>query len=1545
MSQPINQFHFRGHHRHVMILPRSQPKPPGFTLAAAKAGSDQSGIVREISPHLAKDRNALLYAQDLLAAVGNSCGLAARAIAAQLSKSIEQGLLNVYVEAVKTNLHTSTEVATPVGASSNNQPQGKASSKGKQSQSKQASGAQSNYTATDIPVDEQICRSDPISMFSGEEILPIIDFKLAGVMPLVWRRLYRSSRSNINVGLGYGWRHNFSVVLAQKTEPAPKVGPKQQDKHWLELTDEEGRIHVFEQVKLGQTSYQLASGLALVHQADDQYVLIKPDDSHWSFKRQQTPDGSQWLLDTISNLKGQYFSMSYDALQRLAFVSIAPKRGIALQYGQNEQLLTVSAYWLNEQNERQYSPKPLARYQYCEQSNLVAATCSAGMTEQYRYQFDDVLATTAATTAATAADSAADSGDLPTTKASTARLLLKRTRASGYSHHFQWQLQGVSSQCVKQWGDNDTYLYHFRYQSHPDGKLTTSTDSLGNTERFVHSLQGKLLECHDANGQITRYRYDNCGRKIAQVNPMGQQTQYQYNQQGQLSAQINPDGAVTQYQYNALGQRIVTIDPLGGKHQRRFDATGRLLSEQLVDGRQRHYQYNDQGQLSESTDEYGRKKRNFWGPNGELLAEQDGATLTRYSYDNIGRLNASIDAQGLVTQFKRNAQGRIIEQQAYSQSEPDDKTTTQYHYDEAGRLVSHHLLDNTDDSANEHDIHHGSESGQATSFTYEGLAQPSQKTFSDGSWLKYHYDKERNLTGITRSDGVSYQIEYSPSEQPIKLVGFDGREQVFEYDANDKLKSIADSGERFIRLKRDAMGRITEQSSVTTLSTVNPGGATHKSTQASVHTYNFYQYDKIGRITRAHNSERTVTQQYHKNGQVCQVQQGRWQLSYSYNKQGLRQSLQLPDGSQITYGYNEQGQLSELSYLSADKAAHTTQLVSRQYSDAGLLTQQTLGNGIDLIQRFDVYSRLSKQHWQGNVVGTEADTNSKNNGFSEVRRYQYDNKHQLVNLHELLNANAHSSRNKQQSFRYNRISQLLKARTVTTSLVTEGVEGISLNFDNDGQAPSKQREEQVSTFNWDAFGNPVNPTCAMPNSKTEQDPVIGETLRPIFSEGDDAAHGSQSSQASDDNADRLLSFAGTNYRFDGSGNQVASLRTGENQKRRFNGLNQLTQLNVNSALTHYEYDALGRRSAKITEAGRIDFIWDDNQLIGEHSKGKYTWYIYQPNTFEPIALIKQGNDVQNSQARQSSEIYYYHLDQLSTPICLTDQHGQQVWRNQSDVFGYEGDCEQAEDSSQESTFTNKIENPIRFQGQYFDVESKLHYNRFRYYCPKQQRFIHQDPIGLVGGLNHYQYAPNPVNWVDPFGLSCKENNWNSFQKKTKGHFYNSSDAALSFQKVKEVQAMEKGTRPEPSTYLPQSYIDSHLDKFSGGASYFAPKWALDAFGRDPVGRDDGQFVMTTKQVNEILLRTGGDMEMIETELGIPTGTWKGQEMVIIEIEDPKSADLRIPSGNEEGANELWLVGGQLPTGHDEGVTDSIPKGEYKEFNIEEATAGAQNESD
>ena len=68
-----------------------------------------------------------------------------------------------------------------------------------------------------------------------------------------------------------------------------------------------------------------------------------------------------------------------------------------------------------------------------------------------------------------------------------------------------------------------------------------------------------------------------------------------------------------------------------------------------------------------------------------------------------------------------------------------------------------------------------------------------------------------------------------------------------------------------------------------------------------------------------------------------------------------------------------------------------------------------------------------------------------------------------------------------------------------------------------------------------------------------------------------------------------------------------------------------------------------------------------------------------------------------------------------------------VWENQADVYGYE-EPEAESDTNKEHSFTQ----PIRFQGQYLDEESGLHYNR--YYSPKQQRLINQNPIGLVGGI-------------------------------------------------------------------------------------------------------------------------------------------------------------------------------------------------------------------
>jgi len=394
------------------------------------------------------------------------------------------------------------------------------------------------------------------------------------------------------------------------------------------------------------------------------------------------------------------------------------------------------------------------------------------------------------------------------------------------------------------------------------------------------------------------------------------------------------------------------------------------------------------------------------------------------------------------------------------------------------------------------------------------------------------------------------------------------------------------------------------------------------------------------------------------------------------------------------------------------------------------MTKQKLGNGITLQQQFDVYSRLTEQTWQN--TANSSPHQAKQAPFSELRTYQYDKKHQLINTNQQLNAEQGQT-TQQKAFSYNSLSQLLKIETSSTEENRTKVESTKAN-----STEASNQQSQTQHYQWDSFGNPLAPD---------------EPLRPhaekLATADKSLAKSTTLASSIIVKDDRLLGFSGIDYRYDGSGNQITSVAKGEKQQRSFNGLNQLKSININGALTHYQYDALGRRSAKITEQGRTDFIWDNNQLIGEHSKGEFTWYVYLPNTFEPIALIAKNNTSKTS----ANSVYYYHLDQLSTPVCITNEAGQQVWRNESDAFGYQSLDDK---STLDNLNENHINNPIRFQGQYFDDESQLHYNRFRYYCPKQQRFIHQDPIGLVGGINHYQYAPNPINWVDPFGLLCKE---------------------------------------------------------------------------------------------------------------------------------------------------------------------------------------------
>ena len=197
----------------------------------------------------------------------------------------------------------------------------------------------------------------------------------------------------------------------------------------------------------------------------------------------------------------------------------------------------------------------------------------------------------------------------------------------------------------------------------------------------------------------------------------------------------------------------------------------------------------------------------------------------------------------------------------------------------------------------------------------------------------------------------------------------------------------------------------------------------------------------------------------------------------------------------------------------------------------------------------------------------------------------------------------------------------------------------------------------------------------------------------------------------------------------------------------------------------YHYDALGRRTRKIvtTTHGTTDtrFLWQGYRLLQEQQQtGLCSTYIYDPNeAWSPLARVDHLRD------QSSGEIYWFNTDLNGAPLEVTDERGAVRWSGQYGSFGEVR--HQSEGFSRLVNRTAMAHQPLRYAGQYADGETGLHYNLFRYYDPQVGRYIVQDPIGLNGGWNLYQYAPNPLGWIDPLGLSCTGTNRRQALNKAK----------------------------------------------------------------------------------------------------------------------------------------------------------------------------------
>ena len=115
----------------------------------------------------------------------------------------------------------------------------------------------------------------------------------------------------------------------------------------------------------------------------------------------------------------------------------------------------------------------------------------------------------------------------------------------------------------------------------------------------------------------------------------------------------------------------------------------------------------------------------------------------------------------------------------------------------------------------------------------------------------------------------------------------------------------------------------------------------------------------------------------------------------------------------------------------------------------------------------------------------------------------------------------------------------------------------------------------------------------------------------------------------------------------------------------------------------------------------------------------------------------------------NGKAYSIISDHLGTPILAVDSEGNEVWNRQLDIYG------RVKREIKASSLGDDVRPfiPFLYQGQYYDFETNLAYNRFRYYSPETGAYISQDPIRLAGGNpTIYGYVKDNNWWLDVFGL-------------------------------------------------------------------------------------------------------------------------------------------------------------------------------------------------
>ena len=854
---------------------------------------------------------------------------------------------------------------------------------------------------------------------------------------------------------------------------------------------------------------------------------------------------------------------------------------------------------------------------------------------------------------------------------------------------------------------------------------------------------------------LRRYRYDEAGDLNGVYDSTGHLLrEFAYDENHCMTLHRQPGGEGYYYQWgwyegpDDAAWRVTGHHTDSGEQYRlAWSLAARRLCVTDGLGRTRYHQWDAQNQVTAYQDEAGQVTTFRWSDEERLLLGMTDAQggKWRYVYDRQGHITETHDPLGRVVQTQWHPVWHQPETEVDAAgnswcSEYDERgnllavtdplqQNTRYQYDRHGQVVqitdarggNKYLQWNEDGQL----MRHTDCSGSQTAWFYDERTRLIRMTDAQSHSTRYGYDDSGHLTEVILADGRTVNYQSDAAGRLVKYTSPMGRITRWQRDGQGRVRSRTDATGRRTAFGYDAYGRL--------VTLTNENGESYR-----------FRHDVLDRLAEQINPDGCrQTYRYNALNAVTEVvftgdRGGEIRHRLARDAAGRLTAKETAD-SRTEYVHDAADQLLEIRRRRSDAGeTDAPEIIRFSYDRLGRMLTEETAQGVLTHQYDELSNRTATTFPDGRTQ----------------RHLYYGSGHlQQINLdREVISEFTRDALHREVLRSQGRLStrQLYDpAGRLKRRETYSGMRGVVPETFTDRQYSYSGEDELLKTRHsrrgeTDYF---YDPTGRITACRSEDEGYLASWQ---YDAAGNLLGRRAGERATAENSvvpfNRLMSYRGVHYRYDEFGRAVEKEGRSGTQSYRYDAEHRMVEVTTARGTYRYVYDALGRRTEKqhISPDGkpynRTAFLWDGMRLAQEsRPEGISSLYIYSdPGSYEPLARVdKAGKEGPN-------RILYFHTDVNGAPEEMTDSDGKIVWETGYQVWG---------NTIQEKDHGG-VEQNLRYQGQYLDRETGLHYNLHRYYDPDVGRFMVTDPIGLLGGINLYQYAPNPLSWIDPLGQMC-----------------------------------------------------------------------------------------------------------------------------------------------------------------------------------------------